>query len=274
MAARSSSRSTRTGCASRARVFYRVGRRRSVGRRGARVRRDRRHPGRSPAARSASGTARACAWRRPAPASSRPSACCPTLRTNKDEGQANFVNPGIFILNGAADVELTPKLRGVRRRSATCGSLKTDVARSAAVPGEGAAEHRRRLRRRRVQYRPPLSDNIVIVGGIAGDEARAGAQGHLRARSPVLDVRERAAGVLMRIADRTVLAAATLCRARSSRSVPRTAASCSATRRQPRCSRRPGLAADGPAARRRAERGLHHLPHQDRRSDDASRRAP
>ena len=41
-----------------------------------------------------------------------PVSLLPSLRTNKDEGQPNFVNPGIFILNGAADFELTPKLRG------------------------------------------------------------------------------------------------------------------------------------------------------------------
>ena len=37
----------------------------------------------------------------------------PSLRSSKTEGQANFVNPGIFIYNAGADVEITPKLRGV-----------------------------------------------------------------------------------------------------------------------------------------------------------------
>ena len=41
-----------------------------------------------------------------------PLSLLPSLRTGKDEGQPNFVNPGVFILNGAADFELTPKLRG------------------------------------------------------------------------------------------------------------------------------------------------------------------
>src|SRR5207247_7516413 len=37
----------------------------------------------------------------------------PSLRSSKTQGQANFVNPGIFIYNGSADIEITPKLRGV-----------------------------------------------------------------------------------------------------------------------------------------------------------------
>lgn len=35
----------------------------------------------------------------------------PSLRTNKLEGQANFVNPGLFLLNGGYDADLTPKLK-------------------------------------------------------------------------------------------------------------------------------------------------------------------
>lgn len=37
----------------------------------------------------------------------------PDLRSSKTEGQPNFVNPGILILNGAFDAELTPKLKSV-----------------------------------------------------------------------------------------------------------------------------------------------------------------
>ena len=34
------------------------------------------------------------------------------LRSNKEEGQANFVNPGIFLANAGADFDITPKLKG------------------------------------------------------------------------------------------------------------------------------------------------------------------
>jgi hypothetical protein len=93
-----------------------------------------------------------------------PVSLLPTLRTNKDEGQANFVNPGVFILNGAADVELTPKLRAfvtasyVRfMKTAPMEALlfQEKVRPTAGVDVGGGAS-----------YRPPLSDNIVIIGGI------------------------------------------------------------------------------------------------------------
>jgi carboxypeptidase family protein len=93
-----------------------------------------------------------------------PLSLLPTLRTNKDEGQPNFVNPGVFILNGAADFDLTPKLRAFVTTSYV-RLLKTaqmeallfqeKVRPNAGVDVGGGAT-----------YRPPLSDNIVIIGGI------------------------------------------------------------------------------------------------------------
>ena len=41
-----------------------------------------------------------------------PDSLLPSLRSDKDEGQANFVNPGIFLANLGTDFDLTPKLRG------------------------------------------------------------------------------------------------------------------------------------------------------------------
>ena len=37
----------------------------------------------------------------------------PTLRSSKTEGQANFINPGLFLYNLALDADLTPKLKGI-----------------------------------------------------------------------------------------------------------------------------------------------------------------
>jgi len=95
-----------------------------------------------------------------------PLSLLPSLRTNKDEGQASFVNPGIFLVNGGADVELTPKLRGFVSTS-YLRFMKTEVLETLLFQekvrlnigveyGAGAS------------YRPPLSDNIVIIGGVAG----------------------------------------------------------------------------------------------------------
>lgn len=93
-----------------------------------------------------------------------PVSLLPSLRTNKDEGQPNFVNPGVFILNGAADFELTPKLRAFVTTSylrfMKTETLETLLFQEKVRPnigweyGGGGT------------YRPPLSDNIVLIGGV------------------------------------------------------------------------------------------------------------
>jgi hypothetical protein len=42
-----------------------------------------------------------------------PGSLLPSLRSSKTEGQANFVNPGIFVYNLGAEAELTPKWRAL-----------------------------------------------------------------------------------------------------------------------------------------------------------------
>src|SRR6185436_15579049 len=42
-----------------------------------------------------------------------PGSLLPSLRANKFEGQANYVNPGLMLANLSMDVEVTPKLRTV-----------------------------------------------------------------------------------------------------------------------------------------------------------------
>ena len=93
-----------------------------------------------------------------------PVSLLPSLRTNKDEGQPNFINPGIVILNGAADFELTPKLRAFVTTSylrfMKTETLETLLFQEKVRPyigweyGGGGT------------YRPPLSDNIVLIGGV------------------------------------------------------------------------------------------------------------
>jgi hypothetical protein len=92
-----------------------------------------------------------------------PASLLVNLRSNKFEGQANFVNPGLYLFNAGADFDVTPKLRtfvnanylrfdrteplelllfqgGIRH------SIGTDV-------GAG------------LEYRPPLTENIVLTAG-------------------------------------------------------------------------------------------------------------
>jgi hypothetical protein len=92
-----------------------------------------------------------------------PLSLLPDLRSSKEEGQANFVNPGIYVFNLGADFNVTPKLRtfinsNYLRFDRTeplelllfqrpiHHSIGTDV-------GAG------------LEYRPPLTENIVVRGG-------------------------------------------------------------------------------------------------------------
>jgi len=87
----------------------------------------------------------------------------PNMRSSKEEGQANFVNPGIFLVNAGVDLDITPKWKGfvnynflrfmrtepiehVLFQSPIHHTIGSDL-------GAG------------VQYRPPLSENLVLTGG-------------------------------------------------------------------------------------------------------------
>ena len=89
----------------------------------------------------------------------------PDLRSNKDEGQANFVNPGIFLANVGADFDLTPKLRGFANvnylrfeRTETLEQIlfQSPIHHSIGVDSSIG-----------VRYRPPLTENFSIAVGAA-----------------------------------------------------------------------------------------------------------
>ena len=94
-----------------------------------------------------------------------PGSLIPSMRASKDEGQANFVNPGIFLANAGADFDITPKLKGFanvnylrfeRTESLENILFQASIRHSIGVDyGAG------------VTYRPPLSENIVLTGGAA-----------------------------------------------------------------------------------------------------------
>jgi len=92
-----------------------------------------------------------------------PGSLLPSLRSNKEEGQANFVNPGIFLVNAGADFDLTPKLRAFANvnylRFDRTESLEYILLQSSIRHGIGTDYGLG------VTYRPPLSENIVITGG-------------------------------------------------------------------------------------------------------------
>jgi hypothetical protein len=94
-----------------------------------------------------------------------PGSLIPSMRTNKEEGQANFVNPGIFLANAGADLDITPKLKGFlntnylrfeRTEPIEYVLFQTPVRHDIGVDyGAG------------VTYRPALSENMVLTGGAA-----------------------------------------------------------------------------------------------------------
>jgi carboxypeptidase family protein len=87
----------------------------------------------------------------------------PSLRSTKEEGQANFVNPGIFLANAGADFDLTPKLKAFANfnylRFERPESLEFLLFESPIRHGIGEDFGLG------LTYRPPLSENIVLTGG-------------------------------------------------------------------------------------------------------------
>jgi hypothetical protein len=94
-----------------------------------------------------------------------PFSLLPSLRSNKEEGQANFVNPGLFLFNAGADFNLSPKWRAFvnanyvrfdRTEPLEIVLFQRPIRHSIGTDlGTG------------IEYRPPLSENIVIVGGVS-----------------------------------------------------------------------------------------------------------
>jgi hypothetical protein len=95
-----------------------------------------------------------------------PGSLLPSLRSNKFEGQASFVNPGILVLNAAADLELTPKLKAVLNanylRFHKTGSLELLLFQPGIRKDIGFDLGAGFV------YRPLLNENIVFTAGATG----------------------------------------------------------------------------------------------------------
>lgn len=87
----------------------------------------------------------------------------PNLRSNKGQGQANFVNPGVLLLGVGSEIEVTPKLRSfvnanyIRmveadpiRRALTADNIDEEIGFDLSLG---------------FQYRPFLTDNVIISTG-------------------------------------------------------------------------------------------------------------
>ncbi|HEX9942677.1 MAG TPA: Ig-like domain-containing protein [Thermoanaerobaculia bacterium] len=89
----------------------------------------------------------------------------PDLRSSKEEGQPNFVNPGIHLASAAVDLELTPKLKAVL----TANHLRfdsTEVLKLVLFQSRIDREIGWDLSAG-ARWRPYLNQNLVVVGGVA-----------------------------------------------------------------------------------------------------------
>ncbi len=94
-----------------------------------------------------------------------PNSFLPNLRSSKEEGQASFVNPGIFLVNAGADFNLTTNLRAVTNlnymRFNHTESLQLLLFQSHIDQNIGTDYSVG------VVYRPRFSENIVVTSGVA-----------------------------------------------------------------------------------------------------------
>jgi Carboxypeptidase regulatory-like domain len=94
-----------------------------------------------------------------------PDSFLPNLRSSKDEGQANFVNPGIFLVNAGADFKITPKIQAVANVNYMRFNHTQPLELLLFQPRIDSSigfDYSLGL-----VYRPPLSENMVVTGGLA-----------------------------------------------------------------------------------------------------------
>jgi hypothetical protein len=88
-----------------------------------------------------------------------------SLRSSKDEGQPNYVNPGVALITTGLDVEFTPRLKGVFTgnyiRLATTEPIE-QILFQGDIREELGFDISAGLR-----YRPFITNNVVLVGGAA-----------------------------------------------------------------------------------------------------------
>jgi hypothetical protein len=88
-----------------------------------------------------------------------------SLRSSKTEGQASFVNPGVLLVNGGFDAELTTKMRATinvnllrfhRTESLQRILFQGDIDKMIGLDYSVG-----------IQYRPALNDNVLLTGGVS-----------------------------------------------------------------------------------------------------------
>ncbi len=89
----------------------------------------------------------------------------PDLTSSKTEGQANFVNPGLFLANFGVDSDITPKLKAIANANylwfAHTESLEL-LLKQAGIPRDIGLDVSLGL-----QYRPYLNNNMIMTVGLS-----------------------------------------------------------------------------------------------------------
>jgi hypothetical protein len=88
-----------------------------------------------------------------------------SLRSSKDEGQPNYVNPGVVIVGPGLDLEVTPRLKAIL----TANYIRLDSTESieAILFQDNIREELGTDLSVGLKYRPFLTNNVVLVGGAA-----------------------------------------------------------------------------------------------------------
>ena len=87
------------------------------------------------------------------------------LRSSRIQGQSNFVNPGLFLINGGVDFDLTPRLRSINNANALffdktnvleTFTYQSNIDRFIGVDLSTG-----------VEWRPRLNNNAIVMGGFS-----------------------------------------------------------------------------------------------------------
>src|SRR5690606_14503442 len=89
----------------------------------------------------------------------------PSLRSSRVQGQTNFVNPGLLLVNAGIDAEVTPRLKLISNVNFLWFE-STEVLRLYTFQ-DNIAQHIGTDISLGAEYRPLLNDNLEIIGGIS-----------------------------------------------------------------------------------------------------------
>jgi hypothetical protein len=88
----------------------------------------------------------------------------PDLRTSKTEGQSNFVNPGVFIVGLATDIDVTPKLKAFANANYIWFAETKPI--ETALQTNKARDELGLDLSLGFKFRPLLTDNIIVAAGL------------------------------------------------------------------------------------------------------------